>query len=256
MRMCIDYKRLNKVTIKNKYLLPRIDDLLDQVQGEAVFSKIDMRSGYHQLKVKEQDVPKTTFTTSDYRCGIKYHPEKANVVADSLSYKSRSEDLSIPSSEEELKNHQKEDNKLVEVIRKVERLEGPKYFSVRGDGTLYYKDQRVILANQELKDRVLKEAHNTPYTAHPGSTKLLVKAKHPKSAGELQSLLIPEWKWDDISMEFLVGFPRTSARNNTIWVIVDRLTNNAHFIPHYEYSLFGKLNVDLCIRNFQIAQSV
>jgi len=63
MWLCIDYWKLNRVTIKNKYLLPRIDDLFDQVKEAKVFSKIDLRSGYHQLKVKEEDVQKTAFRT-------------------------------------------------------------------------------------------------------------------------------------------------------------------------------------------------
>ena len=63
MRLCIDYRELNKVTIKNKYPLPRIDDLFDQLQGASVFSRIDLRSGYHQLKIKPEDVQKTAFRT-------------------------------------------------------------------------------------------------------------------------------------------------------------------------------------------------
>ncbi|GJS49354.1 putative reverse transcriptase domain-containing protein [Tanacetum coccineum] len=62
-RMCIDYRELNKLTVKNRYPLPRIDDLFDQLQGYSIYSKIDLRSGYHQLRVREQDIQKTTFRT-------------------------------------------------------------------------------------------------------------------------------------------------------------------------------------------------
>nr|GFC09581.1 putative reverse transcriptase domain-containing protein [Tanacetum cinerariifolium] len=62
-RMCIDYRELNKLTIKNRYPLPRIDDLFDQLQGSRYFSKIDLRSGYHQLRVREEDIPKTVSRT-------------------------------------------------------------------------------------------------------------------------------------------------------------------------------------------------
>ncbi|GJZ01215.1 hypothetical protein Tco_0519176 [Tanacetum coccineum] len=62
-QMCIDYRELNKLTVKNRYPLPRIDDLFDQLQGSSVYSKIDLRSGYHQLRVQEEDIPKTTFRT-------------------------------------------------------------------------------------------------------------------------------------------------------------------------------------------------
>ncbi|GJX59390.1 putative reverse transcriptase domain-containing protein [Tanacetum coccineum] len=62
-RMCIDYRELNKLTVKNRYPLPRIDDLFDQLQGSSVYSKIDLRSGYHQLRVREEDIPKTAFRT-------------------------------------------------------------------------------------------------------------------------------------------------------------------------------------------------
>ncbi|GKF15973.1 putative reverse transcriptase domain-containing protein [Tanacetum coccineum] len=62
-RMCIDYQELNKLTVKNRYPLPKIDDLFDQLQGASTYSKIDLRSGYHQLRVRDKDIPKTAFRT-------------------------------------------------------------------------------------------------------------------------------------------------------------------------------------------------
>ena len=63
LKLCIDYRELNKITIKNKYLLPKIDDLFEQLQRVSIFSKIDLRLGYHQLKIKESDLSKAKFRT-------------------------------------------------------------------------------------------------------------------------------------------------------------------------------------------------
>ncbi|GJX93835.1 reverse transcriptase domain-containing protein [Tanacetum coccineum] len=78
-RLCIDYQELNKLTIKNRYPLPKIDDLFDQLQGLSTYSKIDLRSGYHQLRVRDEDIPKTAFRT---RQGIYVDPAKIEVVKD------------------------------------------------------------------------------------------------------------------------------------------------------------------------------
>ena len=63
MRLCIDYRKLNQVTIKNKYPLPKIDDFFDQLRNARIFSKIDLKIGYHQLKIKVEDIVKTAFRT-------------------------------------------------------------------------------------------------------------------------------------------------------------------------------------------------
>ena len=78
MRMCIDYRSLNAVTVKNKYPLPRINDLLDQLKKAKFFSKIDLRSGYHQMKIRLSEIPKTVFVT-------RYGPYEFTIVSFGLT---------------------------------------------------------------------------------------------------------------------------------------------------------------------------
>ncbi|GJV94558.1 putative reverse transcriptase domain-containing protein [Tanacetum coccineum] len=79
-RMCIDYREMNKLTIKNRYPLPKIDDLFDQLQGSSVYSKIDLRLGYHQLRVRDEDIPKTAFRTryGHYEFQVVSHKDSHN----------------------------------------------------------------------------------------------------------------------------------------------------------------------------------
>jgi hypothetical protein len=112
---------------------------------------------------------------------------------------------------------------------------------------------------KKLKDKILREAHESAYSIHPGGNKMYhdlkttywwygmkrdvaeyvalcdtcqrVKAEHQRPAGLLQPLQVPEWKWEEITMDFIVGLPRTQSGYDSIWVIVDRLTKVAHFIP-------------------------
>jgi hypothetical protein len=127
------------------------------------------------------------------------------------------------------------------------------------EGTLWFKDILVVSKKEALKKKILDEAHMSRYSIHPGSTKMYndlrqqfwwtrmnrettryvsecdtcrkVKDNYMKLVGLLQPLSVLDWKWDDISMDFIVGLPLTARKYNSIWVIVDRLTKSAHFIP-------------------------
>jgi IS30 family transposase len=132
-------------------------------------------------------------------------------------------------------------------------------FMENEQGTIWFKDQICVPEIDSLCETILKEAHDSDYSIHPGSTKMYqdlkqkywwygfkrdvaahvakcdvcqrVKAKHQRPAGLLHPLKIPEWKWEEIGMDFIVGLPRTPAGYDSIWVIVDRLTKVAHVIP-------------------------
>ena len=132
-------------------------------------------------------------------------------------------------------------------------------FAIRDDGALVISSRLCVPATEELKRQILEEAHSSAYAMHPGSTKMYrtlkeyywwsgmkrevteyvskcficqqVKAERQKPSGLLQPLPIPEWKWERITMDFLFKLPPTVQRHDGIWVVVDRLTKSAHFLP-------------------------
>jgi hypothetical protein len=132
-------------------------------------------------------------------------------------------------------------------------------FTEDEQGTVWFKNRICVPEIDSLLETILKEAHSSDYSIHSGSTKMYqdlkqkywwyglkidvashvavcdvcqrVKVEHQRLAGLLHPLKIPKWKWDEIGMDFIVDLPRTSARYDSIWVIVDRLIKVAHFIP-------------------------
>ena len=131
-------------------------------------------------------------------------------------------------------------------------------YTVRDDGMLLFQGRVCVPAVTPIRELILQEAHSSSYAMHPGSTKMYrtlrpnywwkgmkkdiaefvsqclvcqqVKAEHQSPAGRMQPLFIPEWKWDHITMDFVVGLPRTRSGRDAVWVIVDRLTKSAHFL--------------------------
>nr|GEV99924.1 retrotransposon protein, putative, Ty3-gypsy subclass [Tanacetum cinerariifolium] len=439
LRMYIDYRELNKLTVKNRYPLPQIDDLFDQLQGSSVYSKIDLRSGYHQLRVREQDVPKKAFRTryghyefqvmpfglinapavfmdlmnrvckpyldkfvivfiddipiysknekehkehlkailellkkeklyakfsksefwipkrekviayasrqlkvqeqnytthdlelgsvvfalkmwkhyfygtkctvftdhkslqhildqkelnmrqrrwlellSDYDCNIRYHPRKANVVADALSRKERIEplqvralvmtiDLNLPRQilEAHIKALKPENLEKEDVGGMIRRDIPKEKLEPCVDRTLCLNGRSWLPCYGDLRSMIMHESHKSKYSIHPGSDKMYqdmkklywwpnmkaniatyvskcltcvrVKAEHQRPSRLLVQPVIPEWKWDNITMDFITKLPKSPQCFDTIWVIMDRLTKSAHFLPIRENDPLDKL---------------
>ncbi|GJZ33791.1 putative reverse transcriptase domain-containing protein [Tanacetum coccineum] len=374
-RMCIDYRELNKLTVKNRYPLPRIDDLFDQLQGSRVYSKIDLRSGYHQLRVREDDIPKTTFRTRYGHYEFQVMPfGLTNVPAIFMDLMRRVckphldkfvivfiDDILIYSkSEEEHAEHLK---LILELLKKEELYakfskcefwlsnvqflghviysegihvtnsdlspimvgspktlteirqflglvgyyrrfikeaafqllkqkscsapilalpEGSENFMVycdasrKGLGAVLIQREKVIAyASRQLK------IHEKNYTTHDldlgavvfalkmwrhylYDTKCVVftdhkrsrssdeakrmrnygteeSAEYQKPSGLLVQHVIPVWKWENITMDFVTKLSKTSSGQDTIWVIVDRLTKSDHFLPMKETDSMEKL---------------
>ncbi|GJW12764.1 putative nucleotidyltransferase, ribonuclease H [Tanacetum coccineum] len=413
-RMCIDYRELNKVTVKNRYPLPRIDDLFDQLQGSSVYSKIDLRSGYHHLRVREEDISKTAFKTryGHYEFqNKKEHKEHLKAILELLkkeelyaksskclaSYNQRFIEgfskiakpmtklvqkkiafewgdkpeaafqtlknklcsapiLALPQGAEnfivyydashkglgavlmqnkkviayasrQLKIHvknytthdlelgavvfalkiwrhyfrkerikplrvralvmnigldhpkqileaqieaQKSENIKKEDVGGMIRKDIPKEkLKPRADGTLCLNGRSWLLCYCDLRTMIMHESQKSKYSIHPGSDKMYqdmkklywwpnmkadiatyvskcltcarVKAEHQRPSGLLVQPEIPQWKWDNITMDFVTKLPKSSQGYDTIWVIVDRLTKSAIFVPMRETDPMEKL---------------
>jgi hypothetical protein len=223
----------------------------------------------------------------DYDLEIHYHPGKVNLVADALSRKehvhsaivaqlpdeivedfrrlilgivAHTEGVTIdvePTLELEIRKGQIGDAKIQEIKDLITEGRGPE-FTKDEQGTVWFKDRICVPEIDSLRETILKEAHDSDYSIHPGSTKMYqdlkqkywwyglkrdvaahvamcdvcqrVKAEHQRPAGLLHPLKVPEWKWEEIGMDFITGLPRTQKGYDSIWVIVDRLTKVAHFI--------------------------
>ncbi|GJX67330.1 reverse transcriptase domain-containing protein [Tanacetum coccineum] len=475
LRMCINYRELNKLTVKNRYPLSRIDDLFDQLQGSRYFSKIDLRSGYHQLRVHEDDIPKTAFrmryghfeftvmpfgltnapavfmdlmnrevhflghvvnqngihvdpskievltqknqkymwgteqeeafqtlknnlydapiltlpdgvedfvvycdvsnqglgcvlmqrgkvvayasrqlkihkknyTThdlelgavvfalktwrhylygtksviytdhkslqhifdqkelnthqrrwieffSDYECEIRYHPGKANVVADTLSRKERLKPRRVREMvmtiqtrmREKIQAAQSQALKQKNIL--AESLHGLDQQMEKKEGeSLYFMDRIWVPLVGGVRTVIMDEAHKSKYSVHPRADKMYhdlrdmywwpgmkrdiatyvskcltcskVKAEHQRPSGLLQQPEIPEWKWDKITMDFITKLPRSKNGHDTIWVIVDRLTKSAHFLAireDYSTERLARIYIDEIVARHGVPVSI
>ncbi|GJR04750.1 putative reverse transcriptase domain-containing protein [Tanacetum coccineum] len=335
----------------NRYPILRIEDLFDQFQGSRVYSRIDLRSGYHQIRVREEEIPKTVFRTryGHYEFQVmpfgltnaptseEDHVEHLKSILDLLKeeklyakfskcefWLSKCTDFGLPEGSENFvvycdasrkglgavvmqreKRHYLYDMKCVVFTnhKSLQHILNQKELNMRqrrwlellsdydceihyhpgkankggelwkleqrADGTLCLNRRSWIPYFSDLRELIMHESHKLQYSVHPGSNKMYqdlkklywwpnmkakigtyvskcltcakVKAEYQKPSGLLVQPVIPVWKWENITMDFVTKLPKTTSGQDTIWVIVDRLTKSAHFLPMKETDSMEKL---------------
>ncbi|GJY23652.1 putative reverse transcriptase domain-containing protein [Tanacetum coccineum] len=238
----------------------------------------DHKSLQHNLDQKKLNMRQQRWLEllSDYDCEIRYHPGKANVVADALSRKERNKPLRVRALvmtiglnlPKQILRAQSEARKEDNFINKdlhgmINKLEP------RADGTLCLNNQSWVPCFGDLRALIMHESYKSKYSIHHGSDKIYqdlrrlywwpnmkadittyiskcltcakVKIEYQKPSGLLVQPEIPQWKWENITMDFLTKLPKTATGQDTIWVIIDRLTKSAHFLPMREDDTLEKL---------------
>ncbi|KAD3639965.1 hypothetical protein E3N88_29188 [Mikania micrantha] len=238
----------------------------------------DHKSLQHILNQKELNMRQRRWVEllTDYDCEIRYHLGKANVVADALSRKEPVKPIRVRAMEINTQPNLKD---LIRIAQQQVVTDSQlktdldcwieKKLEPRSDGVLYLNGRIWIPKSEELRTLICDEAHKSRYSVHPGADKMYqdlqtsywcpgmkkdialyvgkcltcskVKAEHQKPSRLLQQPEIPQWKWEQISMDFITKLPRTPRGYDSIWVIVDRLTKSAHFLPIREDYKMEKL---------------
>ncbi|GJY21249.1 putative reverse transcriptase domain-containing protein [Tanacetum coccineum] len=213
---------------------------------------------------------------SDYDCEIHYHPGKANVEADALSRKERIEPLRVRALVMTIGLDLL--SRILETQREAVKIENIKAEDISGmlkkleacaDGTLCLDNRSWLPCYGDTRSLIMHESHKSKYFIHPGADKMYhdlkmlywwpnmkadiatyvskcltcAKSKHEQSEGPLVllSTRLIEWKWDNITMDFITKLPKTAAGYDSIWVIIDRLTKSAYFLPMKETDSTEKL---------------
>nr|GEU44601.1 putative reverse transcriptase domain-containing protein [Tanacetum cinerariifolium] len=285
-RMCIDYRELNKLTVKNRYPLLRIDDLFDQLQRSSVCSKIDLRSGYHQLRVREEDISKPAFRTHYGHYEFQVMPfgltNAPTVFMDLMNRVCKPyldkfvivfiDDILIYSKNK--KEHEEHLKLILELLKKeelyakfskcefwipkteaqkpeniknedvggmlIENSKDPKTLRTKkldphADGTLCLNGRSWLPCYDDLRTMIMHESYKSKYSIHLG------QGQTPKAIRIIGTTRDTSMEVDNITMDFITKLSKSSQGYDTIWVIVDRLTKSAIFVPMKETDPMEKL---------------
>jgi hypothetical protein len=243
-----------------KYIFTQSDLNLRQRRWLELIKDYDLEVHYHLGKA---NVIADALSRKSYANEIQVMPLSRELCAEcehlNLGFTTNTVELVLePTLEQEIRKGQMKDAKLREIAENI--VKGKSLGFHKDDkGTLWFGKRLCVPEDKTIRKEILSEAHESAYSIHPRSTKMYldlrekywwyglkrdvaeyvalcdtcqrVKAEHQRPAGLLQPMQIPEWKWEEVGMDFIVGLPRNQKGYDSIWVIVDRLTKVAHFLP-------------------------